>query len=373
MPEQAHHICLVGGGHAHLSVLADWIENGLPAERTTLLTPRETLRYSGMVPGWISGQYERDAGLVDVAALAEKAGAHLVLDRCVALNPHERTIETATGQRIDFDLASFDTGGVGRAHEVIGSDPRLLDIRPIDVFVEKLSELASTFGSRARMVVVGGGAGGTELAFALRNMRFTTGAPEVILVAGADDLLPDQSAAVRAKVAGALKRQSISLIEHDAQLEGDTLAAGGRSLEPFDLIVAAVGSGAPDWAQASGLACDADGFIAVDRHQRSTSHSQIFAVGDVAARQDREVAHSGVHAVMAGPALAANLRAAARGDELAQSYQPRWTSLYLMSTGDGSAIASYGPFAAEGRWVSKLKNWIDTRWTRKYARLGGKL
>ena len=81
-----------------------------------------------------------------------------------------------------------------------------------------------------------------------------------------------------------------------------------------------MGSGAPAWPRAGGLVCDAAGFIAVDAHQRSISHCRIFAVGDVAARQDRGLPHSGVHAVFAGPVLAANLRSALAGREPVRSY-----------------------------------------------------
>jgi NADH dehydrogenase FAD-containing subunit len=119
--------------------------------------------------------------------------------------------------------------------------------------------------------------------------------------------------------------------------------------------------------RASGLATDAAGFIAVDAHQRSTSHPQIFAAGDVAARADRALAHSGVHAVFAGPVIAANLRRALAGAAPQRSYHPRLNSLYLLNTGDGRAIASYGPFAAEGRWVLALKHAIDKRWIAKYT------
>lgn len=50
-------LLLVGGGHAHVAVLADWIRHGVPAgARGILLTPERHLRYSGMVPGWMAGQ-----------------------------------------------------------------------------------------------------------------------------------------------------------------------------------------------------------------------------------------------------------------------------------------------------------------------------
>ncbi|MGB7371645.1 MAG: hypothetical protein WA907_10385, partial [Erythrobacter sp.] len=78
-------IVLIGGGHAHVAVLADWIENGPPCTDPILLTPSPTLRYSGMVPAWIAGFYARDEGLVDLEGLAARASATLVLDRCVEM------------------------------------------------------------------------------------------------------------------------------------------------------------------------------------------------------------------------------------------------------------------------------------------------
>ena len=369
MNNRPTHVLLIGGGHAHLAVLADWIRHGLPAQKATLLTPHPTLRYSGMVPGWISGQYDRDAGLVDVAALARKAGVQLVLDRCSELNPDQRRAISAGGERIDFDIASIDTGGVGRAIDILGEDPRIIDIRPIDAFVDALAKWRHEERKEATVAVIGGGAGGVELALALRNLADGRDDLEIVFVTGSDGLLPALSTAVRRKVAGELERQGVSITEKNASLRNGELMAGEHTLEPVDLIVTALGSAAPAWPRESGLDCDEDGFIAVDRYQRSTSHPHILAVGDVAARQDREVPHSGVHAVFAGPVLAKNLRDASRGEKPVSVYKPRRNSLYLMSTGNGSAIASYGSLTAKGRWVGILKDWIDTRWIAKYARL----
>lgn len=349
-------------------MLADWIENGLPCAeqgaRVTLLTPGPTLRYSGTVPGWIAGRYERDFGLVDLAGLAERANVELMLDRCVAIDPDAKYVTTGAGERLAFDIASIDTGGVGRAVSVLGDDPRLIDIRPIDGFVTRLEALPDA----ARVAVIGGGAGGVELAFALNN-RAGLQPQEVLFVVGKQGLMPDFSKGVRSRVAQELRRQNITLIAADARIENGVLMAGGISLEPVDAIIAALGSAAPEWPRAGGLACDDQGFIAVDAHQRSTSHPHIFAAGDVAARQDRKVPHSGVHAVHAGPVLAANLGAAMRGERPRQSYTPRPASLYLLSTGQGEAIASYGPLAAKGGWAARLKHWIDNRWLAKYAAL----
>ena len=361
-------LLLVGGGHAHVAVLADWIREGPPqGARTLLLTPDPALRYSGMVPGWLAGQHGRNEGLVDLAALAARAGVDWVQGRCAALDPEARVVTTESGATIGFDIAALDTGGVGRARALLGKDPRLIDIRPIGDFVDRIAALPPP----RRVVVVGGGAGGVELAFGLRNLAWAKTRPEVALVTGSAGLLPGFAPAVRERAATALVRQGIALHLAEARFDAGAIRAGEHSLEPVDIVIAALGSAAPDWVRSSGLAIDAEGFVLVDAHQRSCSHPHILGAGDVATRADRPLARSGVHAVFAGPALAANLRKLLAGEPPRRSYRARGNSLYLMNTGDGRAIASYGPLAAEGRWVLALKHGIDKRWIAKYAALAG--
>ena len=367
-------VLLVGGGHAHVAVLADWARSGCPASRAALLTPEPTLRYSGMVPGWISGEHALDDGIVDLAALARAAGVDLVLDRCIAIDPAARSVLTMHSGLMEFDIASLDTGGVGNASAAFGHDPRLLDVRPISAFVERIGQVHArlTLDGRSdhlRLAVIGGGAGGVELAFALNNWRGLDQRTNVILIAGESGLLPGFSAAVRGRVERELERQSIALLPVDAWIEDGVLMAG-EALVETDYMIAALGSGAPDWPRSGGMAVDEEGFVAVDRYQRSISHPHILAAGDIAARRDREVPHSGVHAVFAGPVLARNLRDIMAGKAPSDIYRPRWNHLYLMSTGAGEAIASYGPLGAQGRWVSRLKTWIDKRWIASYAAFG---
>lgn len=365
-------VLLVGGGHAHVAVLADWARRApAPQVRRVLLTPERYLRYSGMVPGWLAGQHRLGDGQVDLAALARRAGVELVMDSCASFDPDARFVMTANGERIDFGVASFDTGGTGQGADLLGADPRLVEVRPISGLVERLGTLCAAGGGPARVVIAGGGAGGVELAFGVRNLAGSEARPEVTLAAGKGGLLPGFAHSVRARVLRALARQGISLIADNARFEGGVLMAGAQVLEPADLVIAATGSAAPAWVRASGIAVDAAGLIAVDAHQQSASHPHIFAAGDIAARIDRPLAHSGVHAVFAGPVLAANLRAVLAGGQPRAAYRPRRHSLHLLNTGDGRAILSYGPLSAEGRWVLALKHRIDKAWIAKYAVLAG--
>ncbi len=363
---------LIGGGHAHVAVLDDWIRHGNPARSSALLTPDRFLHYSGVVPGWISGEHGRREGRIDLAALAQAAGVRLVLACCTGLDARSRMAETSGAGPMHFAFASIDTGGVGRAQGALGDDPRIIDVRPMGSFVEALErwfgepERAATTVA-PRLAVVGGGAGGVELAFALRNTALSRCAPEVMLVSGKRGPLPGFAKRTATLVRRELDRQGIALCEEDAAIRGGTLFAGEQALGA-DLVIAALGSRAPEWPGASGLGTDAQGFIAVDAHQRLIDHPHIFAAGDVARRLDRTVDHAGVHAVHTGPILAANLRAAIQGHVPNRTYRPRPASLYLLSTARGEAIASYGPLALQGRLAARLKARIDKGWIARYAR-----
>lgn len=366
-------LVLIGGGHANLAVLADWIRRGVPkGARAALVTPQPFLTYSGMVPGVISGACRLEDGRVDLARLAARAGVELIAARCVAMDATAQRVMLDTGDEIAFRLAAIDAGGVGRGEEVLGSDPRLIDVRPMDRFAAQLHawRAANRSGGR-RIAVLGSGAGGVELAFACAHMAGLAAPCAVTLVTGEQGVLPGFAPRLRQLAARELARKRITVIAADARIEAGALMAGERVLEPCDLIITALGSAAPDWPRAAGLDCDADGFIAVDRHQRSLSHPHIFAAGDIAARSDRRVVHSGVHAVHTGPVLAANLRSALAGQAPPRTYTPRPASLYLLSCGDGTALASYGPLAGHGRWAQRLKQRIDTRWIAAYARMAG--
>ncbi len=366
-------LVLVGGGHANLAVLADWIASGAPSgARAALVTPQPFLTYSGMVPGWIAGRHSLGQGRVDLAALAARAGVELILARCTGIDPAARVLVLGTEERLSFRFASIDAGGAGRAAALLGDDPRLFDVRPMDGFVARLEAWRAAHGRTARRIaVIGGGAGGVELAFAAANMAGQDRWCEVVLVAGRSGPLPGFVPRLRLLAARELARQRIRLVEADARFEAGVLIAGADVLEPADLVIAALGSAAPEWPRIGGLACDAAGFIAVDRHQRSLSHPHILAAGDIASRSDCAVAHSGVHAVHTGPVLAANLRALLTGQPPRRIYTPRPASLCLISCGDGTALASYGPLAAHGRWVQRLKQRIDTGWIAAYARSAG--
>ena len=179
-------------------------------------------------------------------------------------------------------------------------------------------------------------------------------------------LLPRHAPAVRRRVQRILAARAIT-VHFDAQAVavecGAVVARDGRRIAE-DRIVLATTAAAAAWLAASGLACDAAGFVTVDEHLRSPSHPFVFAAGDCTSHQG---AHpkSGLYAVRQGPVLADNLRRHLRGEPLT-AFHPQRTALALLATGDRRAIMSWGAFAAEGAWVWRWKDAIDRRFMARY-------
>lgn len=363
-------LLLVGAGHAHLGVIEDLLGRGLPCERVVLAEPRGAMHYSGMIPGWLAGEYRASEAMIPLEPLLEDTPIEWFKARLVALDTEARIAKFDNGEVLPFDVCSIATGGTGRAARLVGDDPRLLDIRPIDTFVETWRGLRDLAQPPRRIAVIGGGAGGVELAFGLANAPLPA-PPEVMLVAGKGGLLSDHSRAASRVVGRELEAQNITVVSAEARFENGALCIAGQSVEPQDLVVAAVGSGAPDWPRQCGLPVDEDGFIRVEAYQRACGLAHIFAAGDVARRTDRDLPHSGVHAVYAGPVLADNLRRALAGKKPSAIYRGWGMDFYLLNTGRGEAIVSYGPAAFKARWLRLLKDWLDRRWIARFTRPAG--
>lgn len=362
-------VVLAGGGHAHLAVLADWAKATMPGTARVLITSARHTAYSGMLPGWMAGIYPADELLIDLAPLAQRAGAELVLADVVGLDAAGQTLKLSTGETAAFDLLSLATGGDTDTAALAGLGERLLPVRPVHMFMDRWTQFAGQQSAASKPVVaiVGGGAGGVELALAARAaLQSICAAARIVLIAGPDGLLPGHAHGARALAHKALIQREIVIEIGRATGCPDGLILDDGQLIPADLVIAATGSVAPRWLAQSGLVCTPRGFVAVGANLRSPSHPAIFAAGDIIERTDRPLARSGVHAVKAGPVLAENLRAALSGSAL-RSYQPHDATLYLLSLGDGHAIASWGRFAGSGRWLWWLKDQIDRRFVSRYT------
>ncbi len=369
----AQDLVLVGGGHAHVHVLKRFGMRPEAGVRLTLVTGDLETPYSGMLPGYVAGHYSFEECHIDLVRLARFAGARLIHDRAEGLDRAGRQVLCRAHPPIRYDLVSLDIGSTPRPDDVPGAAEHTVAVKPIAAFARRwqaLLDRAEQQG-RVRLAIVGGGAGGVELAMAAehRLAGLLGGNVEVTLVTR-EALLPSHNAAVLRRIEIIFRDRGIRALTHNpvVRVEPGRLITADGSFVAFDEALWVTESAGAPWLADTGLPLDARGFIVVDERLRSPADAAVFAAGDIATMPAHPREKAGVYAVRAGPPLADNLRRALSGRRLRRAV-PQRQALALIGTGDGHAIASRGRHEAYGAPLWWLKEWIDRRWMRRYTEL----
>lgn len=354
-------LVLVGGGHAHALVARLWAMDPVPGVRLTLVNPDPAAPYTGMLPGHIAGHYPREALMIDLVRLARAAGARLILDRATGIDLAARQVRLAGRPPIRFDVASVDVGIGSGLPDLPGFAEHGVAAKPLGDYALRWQAFVDRKLPAPRVVVIGGGIGGIELALASMHRLDRGGArAKVVLVDRTAELLPGLPAATRRRLQDELEAAGIEVLTGAVpvavEAEAVVLADGRRVGSDFTLAVA--GARGQGWLAETGLALQ-EGHLVVGQTLQ-TSDPGIFAAGDCAHLAHAPRPKAGVFAVRAAPVLAANLRAALTGGTM-RSYQPQRDYLKLISLGDRRALADRSGLRAGGEWLWRWKDRIDRR------------
>lgn len=369
-------LVLVGGGHAHQRVLASLADEDWPDVERILVSPSARQLYSAMVPGYLQDRYRKEELTLDIARLAEQAGARFVRAGALRVDAKARVVETEEGP-VPFTLASLDIGSIPLGLDLPGVREHAFTLRPMEraeALRQRVEALARDRprvpgGDAVAVAVVGAGAGGVEVALAVdRRIRDCGAAPRVSLVERGSDVLEGYSARVRERARRILLRRDIEVIlEADAVgVEPGRLQLGDGGVLRSDAVVWVSGAAAPPLLGRSSLPLGPAGFLSVGGTLRATDGSPVWGAGDCVRVQGHDLPKAGVYAVREGPVLAYNLRAALRGEE-PRGYDPQTSFLSLLNTADGRALLRWKSVVAHSRLAWWLKDRIDRRFMRRYG------
>jgi len=358
----------------------------LPGARVTLISRDLQAPYSGMLPGCVAGHYAFEEAHIDLRPLCRFAGARFFHDEVVGMDAANKRLLCRNRPPVAYDALSINIGAAPAMAGVPGAVGKVTPVKPIDGFWENWLRLRERVwgregGAEVRLGIVGGGAGGVELALALQHglenpppgqLPPGRAAPRLALrlFTDASDVLAAHNPFVRAKFRRLLAERGIKVhLEHKVVEvhPGGLRCANGRAFE-LDEILWAVGAGAQTWPAEAGLAVDEQGFIKVRETLESVSHPGVFAVGDSSAVVEHPRPKSGVFAVRQGPPLWSNLRRKLLGRPL-KPFRPQRAFLSLIATGGKRAVASRSWWALEGAWVWAWKDRIDRRFVSRFNRL----
>jgi selenide, water dikinase len=375
-------LVLIGGGHSHLAVLKYFAMHPVPGLRLTLITRDLHTPYSGMLPGYIAGHYSYDQTHIDLRPLAQFAKARIYHAKVNDIDLENNLISCKGRPPISYDFVSINIGSKPGTLHIPGVDKYTLPVKPIDHFLKRWEELLETVvnstDKKYHLAVVGGGAGGVEMALAtqfyLQQTLAEKGRPadclKVDLYCSSECILPTHNKRARKKFERVFKQRHIQIHNNHRieEVQKKQLIDSDGQEYRADAVLWVTNASAAEWLAKTGLAVDEKGFIAVNDCLQSTSHENIFAAGDIAAVLNHPREKSGVFAVRQGPPLAHNLERVVQ-NKLLKTFKPQKNFLGLISTGDQYAIASHSNWSLEGAWLWKIKDWIDRRFVSKFNQL----
>lgn len=403
----ARRLVLVGGGHAHLATLRDARRFVARGHAVVLVSPDDHHYYSGMAAGLLAGQYRPQDVRFNVRTMVEQAGGRFIRAWVVKLDPAGRRLRLSTGEEIAYDILSLGVGsetasilsGPGDPEERVhaedreqygrrnaeGDPPDVTPVKPVAGLLWARHRLLGMAGrGRGRVVVIGGGSAGLEMAACAwrvwrdalrggqggRSLSELPDRLEIVLAAGSR-LLPGFPDKARRIARDSLGRRGALVLEgrRVARLEHGRAWLDDGGYLPFDLAFLATGVLPPRLMRDAGLPVAADGALRVDAHLRCLFHPAIFGGGDCVHFEPHPLARVGVHAVRQGDVLRRNLLAALEGGRLAR-YKPRDDYLLVHNLGDGTGLLVRRLF---GRWIVlngrlawRIKDLIDRRFMRAF-------
>lgn len=274
-------VAIIGGGQAASQTVATLRQQGFAGD-LVLVAGEEELPYQRppLSKAFLAGELERSRLLIKPAEFYQQAEVDVRLGTIAkGVNVAERELQLGDGQSLSYDHLVFATGGRPRPLQCPGVDhPALHYLRTL----ADVDSMRERFQANARLVVIGGGYIGLEVAaIAVKHDL------QVTIIEAAPIVLGRVTCPEVANFYTRLHREAGVIIHCDmgvAEIVDEqgtavVLTSSGERF-PADLVVAGIGL-LPNTELAEAAGIDCDNGIVVDEYGR-TSKPGIYAGGDCA-------------------------------------------------------------------------------------------
>ncbi len=395
---------LLGGGHTHVMVLAAARRLHAAGAEVTVVSPSVFQYYSGMGPGLLGGMYTREHSRFNLPRLTAPAGVRFIRAEATCIDPVRRIVHLGAGAGsecfgsgpLHYDLLSCNTGSSVKdelltpaARAELGRS--VFTAKPIRSLLSARIALlrglrrARHSGEPLRVAVIGGGAGGVELAGNILRLAAAAGAGGVRAEAAhrgtnARDsaleltlfhrgrLLPALPPAARAAALRSLTARGAAVREHVevAAIAPGRIGFSNGSQHPVHLVVLATGTRPSELLARSDLAHDGRGAMRVNRYLQSVTAPEIFGSGDCISFDPAPLDAVGVYAVRQSATVTHNLLAMLTNTRM---HRFRRAGAYLagINLGDDTAILSKWGIAMHNRTALRIKEHYDIGFVTRFA------
>ena len=207
-------LILAGAGHAHLETIMNLDSLVADICHVTVVSAGDDHYYSGMGPGLLSGLYNPSETRFHVRRMVEARGGIFITARVDRIEANNRRIVLSDNRLLDYDLLSCNLGS--EIIPIAGPAENIIPVKPIENLYAAGREIERrSKKGRLRVVVIGGGAAGVEIAGNLSRLSLKAAHPLDITLVSKDQILFRHPAKMRRLALTSFTQRGICVREQE--------------------------------------------------------------------------------------------------------------------------------------------------------------
>ncbi len=338
-------LILCGCGHGHIHILKN-SRKFLKNIEIIVITDNKYQYYSGMYTGFLDGIYRHDEICFDVEKICHENNTKFILDKVVSIDSKNNVV-ISKNHKLEYDYLSVN---LGASQNTISFDKSVINSKPINNIIDLKDRISIEDNS---IVILGAGASGLELAFALKNIY-----PDktISIITKGHIQMEGFNKSSNKKVKSLLHSKGIKLYENQKINDVNDIQI------PYDKLIMCIGSKGVD-VDFGNLPVTDKNFLLSDEFLRVSEN--IFAVGDcVSFRKYPNLPKAGVYAIRQSSILFKNIVRTLKSEDLIE-YVPDSNPLQILYCSNEKALLNYKNLSLYSHFSFLIKKYIDRKYMTK--------
>ncbi|WP_461204840.1 NAD(P)/FAD-dependent oxidoreductase [Clostridium sp. DL1XJH146] len=360
-------ILLIGGGHVHVHVIKELKEYIKKGYNITLISDGRFQYYSGMAASYLENIYELEEIVFDLQEICRGYSVKFIQKEVEKIDSINKKVWLNDGTFENYSILSINMGSTIAFKDMANKYENVVTVKPLSN-LSSIKAAIEKLHSEEKIVILGGGAAGVEIACALRvNLNQLHKNIDITIVDGNNSILKgfnDKAKKIATKriLELGIKTELNSRVK-DIQ-KNNIVLDNGQTVQ-YNLLIIASGAKASNVFMNSDFSCDKKGYPWIESTLQTKTDNHIFAVGDCASFQEyTHVKKIGVYAIKEAPILEENIKRIL-GSKTLVEYLPQNKYLLIVSLGDKKALLIYDKVSFYGRIPWAIKNYIDKSFMKK--------
>ncbi|OGG42953.1 hypothetical protein A3G50_00235 [Candidatus Jorgensenbacteria bacterium RIFCSPLOWO2_12_FULL_42_11] len=365
-------IVIVGGGFGGIRAALDLAKRKLPNAKIVLISDKPYFEYSAALYRAATGRSLLEAR-IPLKEIFNDTGVEIIEDAVARINLKEKILVGGSDSRYSFDFLVLSLGNETAYFNIPGLQELSFGFKSVNEALRLKKHLHELFAScekinaaekicAARIIIIGAGASGAELAGELavyrqklaKNHRLDPSLIAINLIEAAPRILPLLPEDVSKRVEQRLRDLGVDIFLNKAVTKEDVEGIYLKDMEIKTKTVVWAAGLKPNYlyGETAGLEIDKKGRVLVNEYLQPKDYENVFVIGDAAATLYAGMAQT---AIRDGKFAAKTMIRKLAGKPLSP-YQPR-APFYAIPAGPGWAAVIIGRLRFYGKigwWLRQL-------------------